>query len=188
MSHEQNDNIPERDHGITPLPKPDEGDLRRNFLSKSSSAVMALGLVGGYGCFGTMMGQFLFPSHGTEKIWQFVRDLAGFRSGESMTYISPAGERVVISRTGDAGTEADFVALSSVCPHLGCQVHWELQNNRFFCPCHNGAFDPEGNATQGPPFDAGQALLKFPLKIERGMLFIEVASERLLPSDDRDAS
>ncbi|MDA0832148.1 MAG: Rieske (2Fe-2S) protein [Planctomycetota bacterium] len=157
-----------------------EEEPRRDFIAKSSSAVMAFGLVGGYGCFGSMMGQFLFPSHGTEKIWQFVRDLAGFAMGESMTYSSPAGETVVISRTGDSGTETDFVALSSICPHLGCQVHWELQNNRFFCPCHNGAFDPEGKATEGPPFEAGQSLLKYPLKIEEGMLFIEVSAEALV--------
>ncbi len=165
---------------MTPLPQEFQAEPRRDFMTKGSTAVMAFGLVGGYGCFGSMMGQFLFPSHATEKIWQFVRDLAGFALGESMTYISPAGERVVVSRTANAGTETDFVALSSICPHLGCQVHWELQNNRFFCPCHNGAFDPQGKATAGPPFDAGQALLKYPLRVEQGMLFIEVASEALV--------
>jgi Rieske Fe-S protein len=53
-------------------------------------------------------------------------------------------------------------------------VHWEAQNDRFFCPCHNGAFDRQGNATAGPPAAAGQALLRFPLRLENGLLFIEV--------------
>ena len=72
---------------------------------------------------------------------------------------------------------SDFVAFSSICPHLGCQVNWELQNDRFFCPCHNGVFDRDGNATGGPPAAAGQRLPRYPLKIENGLLFIEVQLE-----------
>ncbi|MFN0197353.1 MAG: ubiquinol-cytochrome c reductase iron-sulfur subunit [Planctomycetaceae bacterium] len=173
---------------IATIPGQSDGEPRRSFLTQGSSALMAFGLVSGYGCFGTMMGRFLFPSHGADKVWQFVRDLAGFPAGGAMTYVSPAGESIVISRTGESGTATDFVALSSICPHLGCQVHWELQNNRFFCPCHNGAFDSQGNATEGPPKDAGQSLLKYPLRVEEGMLFIEVAPEALIASLDRQES
>ena len=68
----------------------------------------------------------------------------------------------------------DFIALSSICPHLGCKVHWETQNQRFFCPCHNGAFSAAGVSTAGPPFDVHQNLARFPLKVENGNLFIEV--------------
>ena len=67
-----------------------------------------------------------------------------------------------------------FAALSSVCPHLGCQVHWQPQNDRFFCPCHNGVFAPDGTGIGGPPGDAGQSLPRYPLKLENGLLFIEV--------------
>jgi phenylpropionate dioxygenase-like ring-hydroxylating dioxygenase large terminal subunit len=58
-------------------------------------------------------------------------------------------------------------------------VHWEAQNNRFFCPCHNGVFTPEGKATSGPPADAGQSLFRFPLKVENDLLFIEVSTDKL---------
>ena len=71
-------------------------------------------------------------------------------------------------------SEADFIALSSVCPHLGCRVHWQSQESRFFCPCHNGSFDPQGKPTGGPPLAAGQSLPKYPLKVEHGLLFIEM--------------
>lgn len=40
--------------------------------------------------------------------------------------------------------------LSSVCPHLGCAVSWEGQQDRFYCPCHGSAFSPEGGLTHGP--------------------------------------
>lgn len=70
-----------------------------------------------------------------------------------------------------------FAALSSTCPHLGCQVQWQPQHGRFLCPCHNGAFDASGRAIQGPPADAGQFLSSFPLKIEEGLLLIEVPTD-----------
>jgi Rieske Fe-S protein len=52
-------------------------------------------------------------------------------------------------------------------------VHWEPNNDRFFCPCHNGAFDKSGQPTAGPPKAANQPLIQFPLKVENGLLFVE---------------
>ena len=104
----------------------------------------------------------------------FVAELARIPVGKAIEYKTPAGLPVTIARRGEAGTADDFVALSSICPHLGCQVHWQGPKNRFFCPCHNGVFDPQGAATEGPPAEAGQRLSEFPLKVENGLLFIEV--------------
>ncbi|MBI4577262.1 MAG: Rieske 2Fe-2S domain-containing protein, partial [Planctomycetes bacterium] len=77
----------------------------------------------------------------------------------------------------DRGAVEDFLALSSTCPHLGCRVHWEVQNRRFFCPCHNGSFDAAGRATGGPPAEAGQSLPRYALRLEGGLLFIELPVE-----------
>ena len=44
--------------------------------------------------------------------------------------------------------ESGFTALSLTCTHLGCTL--EPNDNGFACPCHNSAFDAEGNVTQGP--------------------------------------
>ncbi|HJO04219.1 MAG TPA: Rieske 2Fe-2S domain-containing protein [Acidobacteriota bacterium] len=91
-----------------------------------------------------------------------------------MLYRGPAGETINVVRYASSGTAEDFIALSSTCPHLGCQVHWEPYNDRYFCPCHNGVFDPEGAGVSGPPGDAGQSLPRYRLSIEDGLLFIEV--------------
>lgn len=96
-----------------------------------------------------------------------------------MTYEAPNGEKVAIARRGSQGDVSDFIALSSTCPHLGCQVHWESNNNRFFCPCHNGVFNPEGAAIAGPPAEAKQNLPRYSLKIEKGLLYIHTPVERL---------
>ncbi len=153
---------------------------RRNWLSRMSSTVMALGLTLGYGMFGTVMGLFLYPKKDSSWTWQFLADLGGFAVGESVTYEAPAGQKIVVTRLADKGVPEDFIALSSVCPHLGCQVHWQSNNDRFFCPCHNGAFDKSGQPTSGPPKDSNKPLPKYPLKVENGLLFIEVPMEALV--------
>ncbi|MBI3097431.1 MAG: ubiquinol-cytochrome c reductase iron-sulfur subunit [Planctomycetes bacterium] len=159
-------------------PEADPPD-RRRFLSTVSTLAMTAGLLGGYGAFGAIAARFLYPAGPRRRAWMFVVDLASMKPGDSRSYVSPAGESVALARTGNAGTVDDFIALSSTCPHLGCQVHWEAQNSRFFCPCHNGTFDPSGRATGGPPADAGQSLLKYPLKVEGGLLYIEVPVDRV---------
>jgi phenylpropionate dioxygenase-like ring-hydroxylating dioxygenase large terminal subunit len=146
---------------------------------------MVSGLVAGYGTFAGIIARYLFPES-DERQWQFVTDLRSIRKGDSLTYLSPGGQRVVITRIGDTGEADDFIALSSVCPHLGCQVHWEPQNDRFFCPCHNGAFDPEGNPISGPPKDANQSLPRYRLDVIRkhaddpGLLYIQIETQRLV--------
>ncbi len=156
----------------------DAGEDRRRFLGSASRAAMVAGLVGGYGGFVAVAGRFLYPSRTDESIWQFVTEAAGLEVGESIRYRGPSGETINITRRSREGGVADFIALSSTCPHLGCQVRWEAQNNRFFCPCHNGIFDASGKATGGPPGEAGQSLGRYELRVENGLLMIAVPPPR----------
>jgi nitrite reductase/ring-hydroxylating ferredoxin subunit len=133
-------------------------DGRRAFLERASKAAMAAGLVGGYGALGAVGLRYLYPARPDEMSWQYVSEVTRIPVGGALRYEGPSGETINIARQGESGGADDFVALSSTCPHLGCQVRWEGQNNRFFCPCHNGVFDPTGVATEGPPAEAGQRL------------------------------
>jgi Rieske Fe-S protein len=145
---------------------------------------MVSGLAAGYGTLAAIAGRFLFPSARSAVNWQFVATLDQLVLGQSLAYQTPSGEKIVVARQ-QAGESAEaFVALSSVCPHLGCAVHWESQNDRFFCPCHNGAFDASGKATEGPPATANQSLAKFPLKVEKGILYIAVSTDTLTQSSE----
>ncbi len=168
-----------------PLDLSADEEPRRSFLQRWPSALMGFGLVSGYGMFASFMGRFLFPSRDRRHGPQYVADLNSFEIGHSMTYLSPAGESVVLTRTGETGTVDDFIALSSVCPHLGCQVHWEGQNDRFFCPCHNGAFDAEGNPIAGPPKDANQTLPRYQLVVEHGLLYINASTKALVSTESQ---
>ncbi len=174
-----------RDDHRPPPPAPESGDLneegdpdRRAFLERASKTAMVAGLVGGYGGFALIAGRYLYPASTGEVMWQFVTEADGIEVGESIRYRGPAGETINIARMAREGTAEDFIALSSTCPHLGCQVRWEGQNDRFFCPCHNGVFDPSGKGIGGPPGDAGQSLPRYALRVEDGLLHIAVPPPR----------
>ena len=145
---------------------------------------MAGGLVAGYGTFFAYAGRYLYPARPTRKAWLFVTPLDDLAVGDAMTYTSPGGEKIVITRNTAGRTGEDCRALSSTCPHLGCQVKWEPHNDRFFCPCHNGVFTPEGVGSEGPP--VGMELVRYPLKVDdNGLLFIEVPVESVDPAGTR---
>ena len=165
----------ERDRGSSTESGPD----RRRFLTTASTVAMSAGLAGGYGAFGLIAGRYLYPARPGERQWQFVAETGRLGKGDSLLYLGPSGETINVTRQGSAGDASDFIALSSTCPHLGCQVHWEAQNDRYFCPCHNGTFDPAGVGTGGPPGDAGLSLPRYPLKVEAGLLYIEVPVSQL---------
>jgi Rieske Fe-S protein len=152
---------------------------RRSFLRSAASVAMTGGLVASYGTCGVMAARFLYPVEGRATRWQFVTETSRMRAGDALTYRTPAGETVTVARRGVGDAASDFIALSSTCPHLGCQVHWEAHRNRFFCPCHNGVFDPSGTPLEGPPAEAGQRLPEYPLKIEGGLLFIDVPLDQV---------
>jgi nitrite reductase/ring-hydroxylating ferredoxin subunit len=145
-----------------------------------------LGGVGlAYAWFGSFAGRFLFPAKSRQTIWQFVTLADRLQQGDSLLYEAPGGEPINIARQGNRGDVSDFIALSSTCPHLGCQVNWEAQHSRFFCPCHNGMFDENGVAFSGPPAESGQSLPRYALNLEDNKLFIEVPPADLAKGSGR---
>ncbi|QQE66927.1 (2Fe-2S)-binding protein [Leptolyngbya sp. BL0902] len=40
--------------------------------------------------------------------------------------------------------------LNPRCPHLGCTVDWNTDQQRFICPCHGSQFDGVGQVVRGP--------------------------------------
>lgn len=151
---------------------------RRDFLRLLSSVTMGGGLLAGYGTFAAFALEYLYSAD-DNSLWQFIGRTTEFKLGEARQYATPSGAKIVIARQAEGETEQAFAALSSICPHLGCQVHWEAHNNRFFCPCHNGAFDPSGKAIAGPPAQANQALVRYVLKVEAGLLYVLIPAQAL---------
>jgi len=65
----------------------------------------------------------------------------------------------------------DYIAMSNICTHLGCHVRWITDQNLFFCPCHNGEFDVNGNVIAGPP---PRPLNRYEVKVENDQLYVLV--------------
>jgi Rieske Fe-S protein len=46
----------------------------------------------------------------------------------------------------------EFVAYRQKCTHLSCAVYHQPEQDRLYCPCHEGVFDVQtGEPTAGPP-------------------------------------
>ncbi len=155
---------------------------RRSIIGWLPRVGMAAGLLTAYGTLAAFMARFLYPARPQPRGWMFVTEIDRLGPGESMAYRTPSGAKVNVARLRDGTDSSDFIALSSVCPHLGCQVHWEGFRDRFFCPCHNGVFDAQGVAVSGPPAEADQSLPRYPLRIERNLLFVQVPVEATFAS------
>ncbi len=64
----------------------------------------------------------------------------------------------------------NYIAMSNICTHLGCRIRWIAEQDRFFCPCHNGVFDRQGSVVSGPP---PRPLDQYEVKVEDDQLFIQ---------------
>lgn len=56
------------------------------------------------------------------------------------------GKQIALHRTA----EGELVALSPVCTHMGCIVHWNGFEKSWDCPCHGSRFRPTGEVLEGP--------------------------------------
>jgi len=79
-----------------------------------------------------------------------------------------ASRNVVLGAAWIRRTAPDkIVALSAVCPHLGCAVGWDAGAGNFLCPCHDSRFSPEGTKLTGP---SERGLDELPLQVVEGRL------------------
>jgi len=123
--------------------KNDEMD-RRGFFAR---VAMSTGLILSYGT-GIVYGlQFLLPKRDRTKYRKLlVCSLEELPPDGSRVFKDLKGREIII-----VNSKKGLKALSTECTHLGCKAYWEPENSRFFCPCHDGVFDTDGNVVSGPP-------------------------------------
>lgn len=61
--------------------------------------------------------------------------------------VSVEGERLAIYRD----EHGEVHAMSPVCRHAGCIVHWNSAEKTWDCPCHGGRYDCTGKVIASPP-------------------------------------
>ena len=74
----------------------------------------------------------------------------------------------VYVKTGDG---RNFVGMSNICTHLGCRVRWVEDERKFYCPCHAGIFDEDGNVVSGPP---PRPLDRYEITVDDGRLLLHL--------------
>jgi len=65
-----------------------------------------------------------------------------------------------------------IVALNSVCPHKGCNVEWDEEDNNLECPCHDSEFALDGKVLEGP---AKEDLAVYEVKQEEDSILVKIA-------------
>jgi menaquinol-cytochrome c reductase iron-sulfur subunit len=77
-----------------------------------------------------------------------------------------------------------IVALSAVCPHLGCAIGWDGAGKTFVCPCHDSKFSIDGDVLGGP---SKRAMDPLPLSIRDGRVLLTWKRFKADSADREDA-
>lgn len=104
----------------------------------------------------------------TSKVEMGVPTLFTFTIQTQAGWISSTQEVSVYILTTDGRT---YIAMSNICTHLGCHVRWIEDQQEFFCPCHNGQFNIDGQVIAGPP---PRPLDRYNVMVENDQLFVQV--------------
>jgi nitrite reductase/ring-hydroxylating ferredoxin subunit len=163
---------------------------RRQLLQAGlgAAAGMAAGVVGaslaGTGQRGNTIGSGQEPLVAGEGFWTDVARLEDVPPGSAMRFSTAAFDGFVVN---DGGTVR---ALSSVCTHMGCTLHFRPDWQDLRCPCHGASFALDGTlangrrgwrARGGYPGDARAYPLELPdlarpeVKVEDGVVWVWTA-------------
>jgi glycine/D-amino acid oxidase-like deaminating enzyme/nitrite reductase/ring-hydroxylating ferredoxin subunit len=85
---------------------------------------------------------------------QLVKDYLTSRQDEKLSELQP-GDSAIVDAEGETlaayrAPDGELFAVSNVCTHLGCKVHWNSVETSWDCPCHGSRFRPDGTVIEGP--------------------------------------
>jgi Rieske Fe-S protein len=128
--------------------------------------------------FGDREGQIIAPDDlavGTKQVFAFSMDpeTGIVRNGSRLNQVVLIRlDPQWLSEQTRARSADGIVAYSGVCTHTGCDItDWNVDQNRFQCPCHESQFDPsDGARVVGGP--APWQLAALPLKLVEGRLTV----------------
>lgn len=96
--------------------------------------------------------------HNADNARHYVQDWLSRGDAAPLEEIGPGegrlvqlgGEKLAVFRD-DGGA---LHAVSPICTHLGCQVHWNAGDKSWDCPCHGSRYSPTGEVLHGPAVKA----------------------------------
>ena len=78
-----------------------------------------------------------------EGFWVEVARMADLPAGTAVRFSTMAFDGYIVNDAGEVR------ALSSVCPHMGCTLHYRPEWEDLRCPCHGASFDMTGRLANG---------------------------------------
>lgn len=141
-------------------------ETRRGLLG---TVFMGIGLVVSHAVALGFAARFLYPVSKKRVQKMFVGHKSRMPQGSAHAFKTPAGQSINIVHGRDG-----FIALSDICPHLGCRVYWDGVKSEFICPCHNGHFASDGTPISGPPKDMNAPLPTFEVEVEGDSVYLNV--------------
>jgi Rieske Fe-S protein len=95
-----------------------------------------------------------FIQENAEVAFRWVADRLSRPDGRKLADVAPGeakvlevdGQKVAVYREENGTTHA----VSPVCTHLGCHVHWNGAERSWDCPCHGARYSPTGKVLNGP--------------------------------------
>jgi len=165
--------------------KQNEEPLQADWVEELTRRKALLGafvgsLVAAYAVITSFALRFIFPTREpTPPRRIFIGFTREIGAGESKSMPLPSGDQLIVSNTGriNPDTGSPYIGFSNQCPHLGCKVHWQGKEQQFLCPCHQGVFNPEGTATEGPPAAANQKLRSYPIALDGQSMYVLIEED-----------
>lgn len=113
------------------------------------------------------------------NVWRSVGAVEAFSVGDM--------HKIVVSMPAEEWGEAlrekavyvwrpsaeETVVYSRSCTDLGCPLTFDPGSECFFCPCHGGIFNKNGERIAGPP---SRPMYRFAFRITNGEIEIDLAS------------
>lgn len=144
---------------------PEISSSRRRWLKWLTGGFVSLWGLGFVG----VIAAFLKPPRSRESLGERVIKVGPLDSlPVGRAYMVRRGrEPVFVIRAG----EENLVGLAGVCTHLHCVLHWSEDQKQLKCPCHEGAFDINGNVLKGP---APRALKRHRVETRLGQIYVDL--------------
>lgn len=114
-----------------------------------------------------------------EGIWMPVGPVADFPLGEMKKAVVEPPQEAIQHELQKKSVYVwhkesnEFVVYSRACTDLGCPVNWDPGSEWFYCPCHGGIFDKQGERRAGPP---KLPLWRYQTRIKDGILEVNLRS------------